>query len=123
MLLACDVATDGGIIVGRRARRARAVAVACVAVACAVVACRPAAAAGWNNFNSVRPRCGQAGTTVEVTISGSWLVDPQEFEVLGQVHDFGAGMVYDDAQFERGLRLMLAGIVSAAREPTPPLLT
>jgi len=50
-------------------------------------------------------------------------VDPQEFEVLGQVHDFGAGMVYDDAQFERGLRLMLAGIVSAAREPTPPLLT
>ena len=78
MLLACDVATDGGIIVGRRARRARAVAVACVAVACAVVACRPAAAAGWNNFNSVRPRCGQAGTAVEVTLSGDAIADPQE---------------------------------------------
>jgi AcrR family transcriptional regulator len=50
-------------------------------------------------------------------------IDPRELAVLGQVHDFGAGMAYDDAQFERGLRLMLAGIVSAAREPAAPLLT
>ncbi|NQW49224.1 MAG: hypothetical protein HQ464_15800, partial [Planctomycetes bacterium] len=68
--------------VRRAARMAWAAVIVCKpvcwAVCWAAIVAQPAAA-HWNNFNSVRPRCGQAGTTVEVTISGSWLVDPQEF--------------------------------------------
>ena len=48
------------------------------AVVCVAVAARPAEA-HWNNFNSVRPRCGQKGSTVEVKISGNYIADPQEF--------------------------------------------
>ena len=63
---------------------------------------------------------GDVAATVNASIAR---VDSHEFEVLGEVHDFGTGMVYDDAQFERGLRLMLAGIVSAATDPATTLLS
>jgi len=51
-------------------------------------------------------------TTVNRTIAAA---DPTELPVLSRVHDFGTGMTYDDAQFDRGLRLLLAGVVHAAR--------
>jgi AcrR family transcriptional regulator len=35
---------------------------------------------------------------------------PGELPTLSRVADFGAGMVYDDMQFRRGLRLLLAGV-------------
>jgi hypothetical protein len=57
---------------------ARAWVVIAAAVVCVAVAARPAEA-HWNNFNSVRPRCGQKGSTVEVKISGNYIADPQEF--------------------------------------------
>ena len=36
--------------------------------------------------------------------------DRHEIPVLSRVPDFGVGMAYDDRQFDRGLRLLLAGI-------------
>ncbi len=36
--------------------------------------------------------------------------DRGEIPVLSQVPDFGAGMAYDDQQFQRGLRLLLTGV-------------
>lgn len=52
--------------------------VAAAAVAWTLLAVGPAAGSAWNFIDTVRPRCGQPGTTVEVTIQGSYLADPAE---------------------------------------------
>lgn len=49
-------------------------------------------------------------------------VDPSDLPVLSQVHDFGTGMMYDDAQFDRGLRLLLTGVVHATSAAATSLL-
>jgi hypothetical protein len=43
-----------------------------------LAAAAPALAGNWNTIDSVRPRIGQRGKTVEVTINGSYLLDAQE---------------------------------------------
>jgi AcrR family transcriptional regulator len=48
--------------------------------------------------------------------------DLGDLPTLGQVTDFGGGMAYDDVQFRRGLRLVLAGVASAAHAGDPTLL-
>ena len=50
-------------------------AVACLVAALSACAAR---AGNFNTIDSVRPRIGQRGTTVEVTIKGSYLRDAQE---------------------------------------------
>jgi len=40
-------------------------------------------------------------------------LDPGELPTLARVTDFGAGMKHDDAQFLRGLRMLLAGVAHA----------
>lgn len=75
MVTGC-AAVAAGSFGGRR--QAWTVAVCCVAVACVASAAR-LADAHWNNFSSVRPRCGQVGSTVAVKIYGHYIADPQEF--------------------------------------------
>ena len=58
----------------RRFVAARAV-VACLVAALSAAAAR---AGNFNTIDSVRPRIGQRGATVEVTIRGSYLRDAQE---------------------------------------------
>jgi AcrR family transcriptional regulator len=49
--------------------------------------------------------------------------DLDDLPTLGQVVDFGSGMAHDDAQFRRGLRLLLAGVTSAAQSTDGALLS
>ena len=52
---------------------------AAVAMACWLAGAGPAAAQGLlKHIERVSPRIGQQGTTVEVTIQGTWLKDPRE---------------------------------------------
>ena len=50
----------------------------CLGFGAWLAAAAPAQAGNWNTIDWVRPRIGQRGTTVEVTISGSYLLDAQE---------------------------------------------
>jgi AcrR family transcriptional regulator len=54
-----------------------------------------------------------AGTDVAAVVNESIArIDPGELPTLARVTDFGAGMQHDDAQYLRGLRLLLAGVAS-----------